>query len=232
MAKARDKDMRTFAQATQGMSFGGKVGYIWEYYRLHIIGSIAGFALIFSMIHAFVTNQDQYLNITTLSGFAHTAQLMNPEEAPASVDDNPLFDLGPPGIGLDFELANTLEALLFEDGYKSGYEIVVNHLQINFETISVLMTHAGAGALDLLVTYPDDLEAMIGAYHFHNIRELGWDLPEEAFYNDFGLYLSYFPIFDDYIWGAPGAGDLIMGISTGSRNLENIQNALYAFLAQ
>ena len=223
MAKVRDKDTPSFKEATATMTGGEKASYIWEYYRIHIISTIAGFILIFSFVHAFVTNKDTYLNITFVSGFEHTFNSIGDFEAegePEPLEENLFFEQAP-GIWVDFELVSTLESLFLSEEQQRSYDIQVQNLHLNFETMPVLMTHAGAGVLDIIVTYVPDLLVMTEVDHFVNIADLGWDIPEHVMHNDYGVYLRYFPIFDDYV---QGVDVLILGISTATRNIEVVES--------
>ena len=205
--------MRSFKEATSDMTLKGKIGYVWEYYKWHIIGGIAGFTLVFSMVHAFVTQRDTYLSVTFISGFEHTQRSFE-----GNVDDDP-FAAGPPGILVDFEIIPVLEDLLLKE-YGDNYEISVTQLGINIETIPVLSTHLGAGVMDLIVTYELDFDLMVEIEYFHNLIDLGWDIPEHMMHDSYGIYLRYLPIFDDYI---SAADDLIVGVVVSSSNLENIE---------
>jgi len=221
MARVRDKDMLSFKEATKSMSGREKFKYVWEYYKWHIIGSVAGFILIFSMVHAFVTQRDTYLSVTFVSGFEHTSRSFGGFDEPEPDEDEfDMFAEGPPGIWVDFEIVSRLEDLLLTETHGNRYEITVNHLGINFETLPVLSTHLGAGILDLLVTYAPDFEVMIDLEYFHNIQSLGWDLPDHVFHGEYGIYLRYFPIFDDYV---RAIDDLVVGLIISTSNLENIE---------
>lgn len=230
MARVRDKDMRSFKEATAKMNFKEKLNYIWEYYRLHIIGGTTAFILIFSLVHAFVTNTENFLTITVITGFESSMSAAATEMADEIDMELPLVFSTPFGIGLDFDLIETLESYLLDEDDLRNYSITVSTLPISFETLPVLMTHAGAGALDLIITYTFDFNAMSELGHFTDIKELMWDLPNEIFYNSYGIYLRYFPIFDDYITAHPEAGDLIIAISAGSVNFENIEESFMKFL--
>jgi len=229
MAKVmRDKDMLTFKEATANMTRGEKVGHIWEYYKWIIIGGIAGVLLVFSITHTLLTQTDSYLTITLVSGFEHTASsfahLDLDDDVESSEEDLPDEDFlseAPVGIWVDLDIVSILEDLLLNDEQSNNYDITVQQLAINFETIPVFTAHIGAGVIDIIVTYVPDLHAMVEIGHFENMTNLGWDIPANMMHNEYAVYLRYFSVFDDYI-AAPD--DLVLGISATTQNIENIKN--------
>ena len=224
MAKMRDKDRRSFKEATSKMTNSEKVSHIWAYYKWPILGSMAGALLIFSFIHAFLTRTETYLNITFVSGFEHTLNALGPLDSDVideSIDTLEIFPEPPVGIWVDLDIIPVLEALFLDDEQLNNYDIAVQHLGINFETIPVFTTHTGAGVMDIIVTYIPDAHAMAEIGHFKNLSELGWDLPSDKMHNEYTVYLRYFPIFDDYV-AAPD--DLVLGISINTRQLEHVEH--------
>ena len=226
MAKLmRDKDRLSFKEATANMTGKEKIGYIWEYYKWFILGGVVIVSVIFSMTHAFLTQMDPYLNIIFVSGFEHTVSAFEPldldEDELADLDAEDFFTEPPIGIWVDDEIVPILEGLLLSDEQLSNYEIIAQQLGINFETIPVFTTHTGAGVIDIIITYIQDLYAMTEIGHFQNISDLGWDIPVDRMHNEYAVYLRYFPIFDDYV-AAPD--DLVVGISATTRYLENVEN--------
>jgi len=219
----RDKDRLSFKEATATMGGKEKIGYIWEYYKWIILGGIAFFFVAFSMIHAFLTQVDSYLNISFVSGFEHTMSAFEPLDfdEPANLDADDFFAESPPGIWVDFEIVPKLEGLLLDDEQLTNYDIIVQQLGINFETIPVFTTHIGAGVIDIIVTYIPDLHVMAEIGHFLNISDLGWDVPMYKMHNEYSIYLRYFPIFNNYV-AAPD--DLVLGISATTRYIENVKN--------
>ena len=222
----RDKDSPTFKEATTNMTGKEKASYIWEYYKLHILASIAVFLLVFSMIITLTNRVESHLHLTFLSGFEHTMDLLDLALDPGAEQDPDRP--GPPlGIWVNFEIVPILEDLLIDEDKQAGYEITVQPLVLNFETASVFATHSIAGAIDIIVTYIPDLHAMVEVEHFINISELGWDLPEHVMYNEYAVYLRYFPIFDGYV--AP-MDDLVLGISSATMQIENVEAFFEALL--
>lgn len=51
----------------KAMSTKTKIGYIWDYYRWHMIGGIAAIAFVGSMIYHFVTYRDPLLNVIMIN---------------------------------------------------------------------------------------------------------------------------------------------------------------------
>jgi len=229
MAKMiRDKDSLSFKEATANMTVKEKIGYIWEYYKWIILGSSTIILVIFSMTHAFLTRMDPYLNITFINGFEYTLHSfeqpdLDVEDEAIDLSEETFFPEPPAGIWVDFEMIPTLEDLLLDDRQQSNYEITVQQLGINFETISVFATHTGAGVIDIIITYIPDLHAMVEVGHFQNISDLGWDIPAHKMHNEYAIYLRYFPIFDDYTMAADDH-DLVLGISTTTQRIESIEN--------
>ena len=227
MAKVmRDKDMLTFKEATSNMNFNEKIGHIWEYYKLIIIGGIVAVLIVFSIVHTLLTQTNSYLTISFVSGFEHTSNSF------AHLDDE--IDLleedlsedefsveAPVGIWVNFNIVSILEGLLLDDEEINNYNITAQQLAINFETIPVFTAHVGAGIIDIIVTYEPDLHAMVEIGHFENITRLGWDIPTHKMHNEYSVYLRYFSVFDDYV-AAPA--DLVLGISSTTQNIEHIEN--------
>jgi len=217
--KMRDKDSPTFKEATANMTSKEKINYIWEYYKLHILGSIAAIVLVVSIMHTILTQVDTHLHITFLSGFEHTINTLDSvlEREDEQVNDRS----GPsPGIWVDFEIIPTLKDLLLDDSAQSNSEIIVQALALNLELIPVFTTHAGAGVIDMIVTYLPDFYAMNEVGHFINISDLGWDIPEHVMHNEYALYLRYFTVFDGYV--AP-IDELVLGISATTMQIENVE---------
>ncbi|MCL1989803.1 MAG: hypothetical protein FWG67_02825 [Defluviitaleaceae bacterium] len=233
MAKnKRDKDSPTFKEATATMTTREKTAYIWEYYRWQIIGSISGMLVVASMLHAFLTQTNHYLHLTVVSGFDHTVRsfqlpdLMD-EDIEIDVTSPTSFPEPPPGIWVDFDLIPTLESLFLTDEQFNNHEITVQNLAITFETVQVLATHSGAGVIDIIITTLSDFQTMDQMGYFKNISELGWDVPENRLHNDYGIYLQYFPLFDDYI---AAADTLVLGISATTRHIEHVQSFFQTLL--
>lgn len=218
--KIRDKDSLSFREATAYMSRKEKIGYIWEYYRWIILGIVAIFLVVTSMMYAFLTQMETHLYLTFLSGFEHTlgsfVQLDESGIDLSQIDDLPDHS---PGIWVDYEIASTLENLLLDNGQLNNYEIVVQNLQINFQTIPAFRTHTSEGVIDIIITYAPDLHTMTEIGHFKNISELGWDIPTHQMHNEYAVYLGCFPIFNEYVMGVD---NLVLGIATTTRNIENI----------
>lgn len=233
MARLRDKDSPSFKEATVNMTKGQKVGYIWEYYRLQIIGGIAGFALVFSLVHAFVTNTEPFLMVTVITGFEHTVNSfgMNEMNEDEEQQDGVAFPNVAPGIWVDFDLGDALEAEFVASSVSDAqrYEIQVQQLGINVETMPVLATHTGAGVLDLMITYAADFEMMTEVGHFAPLSILERELPEHILHSDYGIYLRYLPILENYIYGID---DLIIGISVSSRNIDRVEQFFDVFLPE
>jgi len=217
--KMRDQDSPTFKEATANMTGKEKRKYIWEYYKLHIIGTIAAVLLIGSMAHSILTQVDSHLHITFLTGFEHILNALDPD-LDVENDEEIYLPGPPPGIWIDFDIAPVLEDLLLDEGQQRNYEIIVQTLALDFETIPVLTTHAGAGLLDMIITYIPDLHSMTEIGYFENITDLGWDLPEHVMHNEYAVYLRYFPVFDGYV--VP-IDELVLGISSTTRHIENIE---------
>ncbi len=51
----------------KAMSTKAKIGYVWDYYKWHIIGTIAAVSFVISMIHHYVTYRDPLLNVIMLN---------------------------------------------------------------------------------------------------------------------------------------------------------------------
>ena len=227
MAKMeRDKDRLSFKEATAAMGGKEKIGYIWEYYKWIILGGIALFFVTFSMVHAFLTQMDSHLNISFISGFEYTMSAFGSldfeaEDDPADLDAEYFLTEPPPSIWVDFEIIPILENLLLNDEELTGYDIIVQQLGINFETIPVFTTHTGAGVIDIIITYIPDLYAMAEIGHFRNISDLGWNIPVDKMHNEYAVYLRYFPIFNNYV---AASADLVLGISATTRYIENVEN--------
>lgn len=222
MAKnRRDKDTVSFKEATINMSSKEKLSYIWEYYKWIILGSITATLMIVSIAHTMLTRTHQYLNIMFTSGFEHT---LNAFGQPDLDEEAELVDLPEPPLSLwvDFDIASILEDLLIDEKQlNNNYEILVQHLALNVETIPVFTTHAGAGVLDIIVTSIPDLQAMAEIGHFKNIFDLGLDIDAHKMHNEYAIYLRHFPIFNNYVMAED---DLVLGISATTANIENIKN--------
>ena len=51
----------------RSLSNKDKIQYIWDYYRFHILGTIAGVALVVFLIHHFITYRDPLLNVIMIN---------------------------------------------------------------------------------------------------------------------------------------------------------------------
>ena len=63
----------------KGMSKQKKAEYIWEYYKLHIIGTLAVLCIIISIIHSQITKPDYIFNLTMLGNIVDTNKTTNLE---------------------------------------------------------------------------------------------------------------------------------------------------------
>ena len=212
--KMRDRDTPTFKEATAKMSGKEKISYIWEYYKLPILGSIAFVLIVGSMVHAFLSQVQDHLHLTFLSGFEHTLNLL---ESPNPETEHEM----PLGIWVDLEVTTMLEDLLLDAQQRSNTRITAQTLIINFETIPVLTTHTGAGVIDMMVMHIPDFYAMSHAGYFKNFSDLDWDIPAYMRHSEYGIYLRYLTVFEGYV--VP-IDDLILGISPNTRHMENVEN--------
>ena len=64
----------------KGMSRQKKAEYIWEYYKLHIIGALAALCIIVSIIHGQITKPDYVFTLTMLSSIVDTDKTNNLEK--------------------------------------------------------------------------------------------------------------------------------------------------------
>lgn len=81
----------------KAMSTKTKIGYVWDYYKWHIIGTIAAASFVISMVHHYVTYRDPLLNVIMIncndsysadsSGFDEFQEIYgyDPEEYPISL---------------------------------------------------------------------------------------------------------------------------------------------------
>jgi len=224
MAKMRDKDRLPFKVAVANMSKKEKLGYIWEYYRLIIISSICAVFAVVSITYTLLTQRETYLDIVFVSGFEATLNSFEPlENGDVEPDDHfqNLHQSTAFGFLVEPEITTTLSDALFDYRQLNNYELSVRVLPINFETIPVFTTHIAASMIDLMVTYPQDLQAMTEIGYFKKLADLGWEIPESKMHNDYAIYLRYFPIFDDYITAFDSP---VLGISATTANIEHVKN--------
>ncbi|WP_017472496.1 hypothetical protein [Amphibacillus jilinensis] len=129
MVKLRD--------ALKGMTVREKVAYIWEYYKLHIIGSI--FLLVFTwmLIDGLLTKGDQPLGITVVSE-ATIEELTSVEEQLLLHTDN------------DFDIL--FEYIQHQAGVMEGD---------SYEMLERLAMTIGVGQVDLLITNAPFAEQLI-----------------------------------------------------------------------
>ena len=219
--KMRDKDSPTFKEATANMTGKEKASYIWEYYKLHILGSIALVLLAGSMVHASLTGSEAHLHITFSSGFEHMLGSLELPDSDAEEEQVTPSPESPPWIWVDLDIIPILEDLLLEDGAQGNQHIIVQTLVIDFQTLPVFTTHTGAGVIDIIVTHEADFNFLTEAGHLKDISDLGWNIPAHMMHNKYGVYLRYFPVFNDYV---AAADDLILGIAWSTQMIENIEN--------
>ena len=225
MAKYKPKDGAIkFKAATKNMTSKEKIKYTWEYYKWWIISSITVIALIYHTITTI--NPSTYLHITITSGFVHTIQ-----QFPSDLDDvneTPEFEQPPDLYGFfvdTTELSLALEHLLLDETYDS-HTILVQNLFIDFETIQVFTTLAGAGELDLVIAYLHDFDTLAAFGHLKNMRNIDVDLPDHIFIDDHGILLNYIPIFHDYLYPQNKDISLVLGIMAESNRIENVKHFL------
>ncbi len=63
----------------KGMSKKKKAEYIWEYYKLHIIGVLVVICIIASFIHGQITKVDYVFNLTMLGNTVDTSKMTDLE---------------------------------------------------------------------------------------------------------------------------------------------------------
>jgi len=229
MPRVRDRDTPSFKDATINMNTKEKLSYIWEYYKIHIIGTLSGLLLVFSIVHAFVTQTDDFFTLTIVTGFEHTfTAIMEPDANDQSGEHSP-FQSGEmiPGIWFDPELTNNLEDILLANKENHNYEVLVNLLPINFESLQVLTTHFAVGVIDTFVTYQLDFQLMAEFDYFFPLDELPFYIPQHVRHGEYGIYLKYLPFISESIIGMD---DLVIGVSLTSQNLENVQTFFETFL--
>ncbi|MBM7541588.1 hypothetical protein [Amphibacillus cookii] len=123
--------------ALAGMKTAEKVEYIWEYYKLHIIGSIFLLVFVWLMVNGLLTKDAEPLGITVVSE-ATLAELETVEEQLLLHMDN------------DFDI-------LFEYMQHQGGIVVGD----SYEMLERLATSIGVGQVDLLVTNGPFAEQLI-----------------------------------------------------------------------
>ena len=217
MARIKTKEHRSFKQQTAHMTRKEKLSYIYHYYRWHIVAAIAIPAMLISMVHASVTNAEPYLDITFASGVAETVLSM----------DDPMAFGGARTIIVGTALPGVLsEAILPPDAGRA--EVQVRNFRIDFDTMIAFTTLLGAGAIDLLVTHSADMAVMADIGHFIPLSMLGVAIPDHMRYNDYAVYLRYFPIFDGHV---AYDGDLLLGVAVGTRHPERVERFFDLLLA-
>jgi|GEM_PF-1899990 len=217
----------SFKKATENMNTKEKLGYIWEYYKAVIIAVPVGIIMLISIINSFVGRQETYLNVALVSGFAYMTQQLPFENDEllmgADVPDHDFgFVLDSPG------LTTTLSSLLLHDLAMENYEIHLQYLMLNADTISIFVTLAGAGELDVVISYQFDFDALNALGHFQNIRDLNVDIPNDKFINDYGISLNYITFFDDYIQPTNPDIPIILAIPAGSHRISAVEHLLYS----
>jgi len=234
LAKFKPKDGNIkFKEATKNMNIKEKIDYTWEYYKWWILVSIAGIFIIFYTINT--TSQTRHLQIAVTSGFAHTSNpfqlddLSDTDEE--NIEFNPLSSVNAYGFRVDTEgLSDTLGSLLLDDEQQDHYGIIIQNIAINLETIPVFTTLAGAGELDIVITYQHDFHAMAAIDHFKNIHALDVEIPADILLNDHGILVRYLPIFNDYIYPTNNDVELILSIMAGSNRIEEVEDLLNVLL--
>lgn len=232
MAKYRRKDGNIkFKDATKNMSTKEKFDYFWGYYRWGVVVAIALVAIFFYSIS--INNPTTHLHIAITSGFAHTSNqfqfddLEDGEALEEGADHWGEIVTNPYGFLVDIEaLSDTLNQLLLGDKLHSEYSVIVQNMSINFETIPVFVTLAGAGELDIVITYQHDFDEMASLGHFRSIRDVDIDLPDHILINDYGISLKYLQIFNDYIHPSHADTELVLGIVAGTSRTQEVKNLL------
>jgi len=227
MSEKRTKDWHSYKEITVNMSLKEKIDYIATYYRWHIIATIVVSALIFSVAWITLTNRDAYLEIVFVSGFEQT---IKSSQAAGNIDnENFMTGETAPRIFVNYAVADHLGDVLLPSINPNNYEIAIRNLRIDFENMAILPTLVSGNTLDIIITYPHDLATMIEIGYFGQLASFGFNIPEMVMYNEYAIYLRYFPIFSDYV---VANGELVLAVVINTERTERVQRFLEMLLEQ
>lgn len=214
--KLVDADRRSFKETTANMTGKQKWDYFWEYYKFHVFGTITLVGMAVWFIHSLLTGTKVYLDFAFVHGFAYIV-----EQSEAWDAGEEFLRETPRGIWFTDDLRFELSSLLIDESLQDQYMIVnQSHNLTRPDALEPFVMFATVGTLDLLITYPEDLQALAAVGHFLDLTTLAWDLPTTAFYNNYALYLHYFPLLDQHVIGDD---ELLIGIAVQSNNLDRIE---------
>ena len=141
----------------KNLTFREKIGYIWDYYRFHIIAIILVLSFAFSMIKHFVTYRDPLLNVIMVNS--------NMAEDSSAIGFNEFFEK------YDYKVyegaVDVFDDLYIQDGMPSYTDTQYNEVlytliaagdqDLFFGTGEIFMKYAHAGALqDLSEILPQE----------------------------------------------------------------------------
>lgn len=226
MAKYKPKDgVISFKKATENMDTKEKWVYIFDYYKKVVIGVPIGILILVYLIISLANRKEVYLNLAVINGFYETIEQLRLEHDEIFTSDEELEYQD--GIALDATgLTTTLNQLLFDESMTQNYEIITQYLRIDINTIPIFVTLTGVGDLDLVISYEFDFESMHSVGHFQNIRQLNINVPDDVFFNDYGISLVHLPFFDHYLSPTNLDVPLILAIPMGSQRISTVENLL------
>ncbi|MDL4840306.1 hypothetical protein [Aquibacillus rhizosphaerae] len=182
-------------------SFKEKVDYIWEYYKLHIIGSIVALVLVISLISTTLNSEERF-NISVVG-----ENLIEQEQF--TTDMNSEF----PEFNVNVDYMN-----LSEPGING----------LGFAESQKFMAHFAAGEIDVIVLEKESFNDLINEEAFAPLTEYvapsSLDGEKHAVYTDeadvvYGLSTSNIPIFNKY----EHLKDKILAIPRKANNKETIK---------
>lgn len=211
-----DADSKSFKDTTANMTSKEKREYFWEYYKLHVIGTVMIVGTVIWMIHSALTATSVYLDFAFVHGFAHVLDGNAAWEAGIDFADDP-----PLGIWFSDELRFELLDLLVNEDERDNYMLITqNHNLAAHDSLEPFVMFASVGRLDIIITYLDDLHALSYLGHFYDLTILDWGIPAHMLYTNHAIHLHYFPFLYQHIYGEQ---PMVLGVATNSEHFDRIE---------
>ena len=224
MKKRRDADSTTYKEATANMTLKEKVSYTLEYYWVVIFLPPVVVMMVLFSIYGAATAPTVKLNVAVVHGIAHLMAELDMTDS-----ENHGSQAPPLGIWYDENLDEVLLALLVDEQQRENYAVIVRSQNLSHpDTVEAFIMFTAVGEIDLIVTYEDDFYTLNQMGHFQNLNDLNLGLPSEIFHSEYGLYLRYFPFFENRIYGSEY--EIIIGVATNAERLDQIQHLIYELI--
>ena len=181
------EETKTQTAKMKGKPFKEKLGYFWEYYKIHTIIFVGALGILISIIHAFVTAKDYALSVVLINSIAESITDNGGEDITASwiSDLNNLIEFDQK----EYEIA--IDATLTMGGANSS----ANSEYASMQKLAAMMS---SQTLDIIISNTPIFEQYSQNEYFYDLRNIYTADQIDAFKEAGLLYYTDAATFSDY----------------------------------